>query len=127
MALRERLSDGEWDHSGYPGGSVVSLRWHWRDDKFLRLMGDELCFRIVVSDGAQQKEKWNQWYAALMGQNTAGIKIKKAKCKLGRRMGVAVLDGDYRRANEQGLLDLDLTVEVLKNAEKLMDAALQGG
>ncbi len=39
-------------------------------------------------------------------------------------MKVAVLDGDYRRMDASGLLDLDGTVEMLRMAETLMDAAL---
>jgi hypothetical protein len=36
---------------------------------------------------------------------------------------VAVLEGDYRQADEAGVLDLDRTVAVLKKAEVLLDAA----
>jgi hypothetical protein len=40
---------------------------------------------------------------------------------------VAVLDGDYRRTDAAGRLDLDRTVDVLRGAEALMDAALAAG
>ena len=40
-------------------------------------------------------------------------------------MGVAVLDeADYRQRNDRGLLDMTRTVEMLRRAEALMDAAL---
>ena len=39
-------------------------------------------------------------------------------------MTVAVLRRDYLQTNEQGLLDMDRTVAVLRKAEKLMNAAL---
>jgi hypothetical protein len=53
-----------------------------------------------------------------------GVKIKKVRRRLGKRMGVAVLDADYRQVNEQGILDLERTIVVLKTAERLIDAAL---
>lgn len=39
-------------------------------------------------------------------------------------MTVAVLDGDFRRTEAAGRLDLDRTVDVLRKGEALMDAAL---
>jgi len=40
-------------------------------------------------------------------------------------MKVALLDcDDYRQKNDQGLLDLDRTLDMLRRAEFLMDAAL---
>jgi hypothetical protein len=58
---------------------------------------------------------------------TGGISIVTPRRKLGRRMTVAVLDGDYRQGDERGLLDLPLTVATLRHAEALMDAALGVG
>lgn len=38
-------------------------------------------------------------------------------------MTVAILADDYRRADAQGLLDLQKTVQVLRDLESFMDAA----
>ena len=125
LTLQQWLGEGEWDQDGHPGGSSVAFRWHWRDGRFLRLLNDELCFRIEVENGSQQAAKWVEWSQALLNQaGAAGVKIKAAPRRLGRRMGVALLDGDYRRADAQGFLDIEQTVGVLKNAETLMDMVL---
>jgi hypothetical protein len=125
MALQRRLCEGNWETSGHPGGSALPFLWHRRDDKFMRLMKDELSFRIEVQDKSLQAAKWVEWNQALMQQDgTAGVKIKKAPRKLGQKMNVALLQDDYRQVNEQGLLDFDRTIGLLKRAEQLMDAAL---
>ena len=80
---------------------------------------------IEVPDESQRVTKWVEWKEALMNQmGTAGVKLNKTLRREGLRMAVAVLDGDYRQANDQGLLDFERTVEKLKQAEWLMDAAL---
>ena len=41
-------------------------------------------------------------------------------------MTVATLEGDYRQAGPNGLLDLEKTITLLRQAERLQDAAAQG-
>jgi hypothetical protein len=125
MALKERLGEGEWDDKGAPGGGAPAFRWHWRENKFLRVMQNELCFRIKVEDETQRPEKWSEWKSALEARSkTAGIEITFLVRRLGLHMGVAKLKEDYRQVDEKGLLDMEKTVDVLKKAEALMDAAL---
>src|SRR5262249_19072270 len=128
MALRQALGEGEWLHVGHAGGASPAFRWHKRGDKFLRLDKGKLGFKIEVGDEALRKARWLEWNRKLMAKDgTGGISIVTPRRKLGRRMTVAVLDGDYRQGDERGLLDLPLTVETLRNAETLMDAALGVG
>jgi hypothetical protein len=125
MALKEKLGDGDWDNRGHAGGGSLTFRWHSRDDKYLGLDGGELGFRIVVTDESQQQAKSNEWSQKLLAMDdTRGIKIKPSRLRLGKRMKVAILDGDYRHKDAGGLLDLDGTVETLRRAEALMDATL---
>jgi hypothetical protein len=125
-ALRKALGDGAWLDVGHGGGSTPTFRWHRRDDdKFLRLARGELAFKVEEVDETQQESKWREWNRALMERNGAhGIKIITPRRQFGKRMTVAVLDGDYRQTNDGGLLDFDGTVNVLQSAEKVMDAAL---
>jgi hypothetical protein len=125
MALQQRLGEGEWDYRGHAGGQSLAFRWHRKDNKFLRLMQEELCFRLEVPDEAQRVEKWRAWKAALVALNgAAGIPLTFPACRPGERMAVATFAGDYRQADEQGLLDMEKTVALLKKAEALMDAAV---
>jgi hypothetical protein len=125
MALKDKLGDGDWDHRGHAGGGSLTFRWHCLMERYLALHGAELGFRIVVADESQQEAKWSEWSRKLLAKNgITGIRIKQSRPRPGTRMKVAVLDGDYRRQDAGGLLDLAGTVETLRKAEGLMDAAL---
>ena len=124
-ALKDKLGEGDWADRGHRGGGSLTFRWHRKEDKYLRLDKDELAFCLEVTDAANRKMTRIAWARALMAKNgLGGITIESARRKLGKRMRVAVLKGDYRQKGERGLLDLDQTVETLKKAEALMDAAL---
>ena len=100
--------------------------WHWRGDKYLQLERAKLCFKINVPDDAQQTVKWLEWNHALMRFNgTAGIKVVKSRRKQGDCMTVAVLAADYRQPNDQGQLDFEKTVQILRDAGAFMDAAVR--
>jgi hypothetical protein len=125
MALKEKLGDGEWATRGHGGGGSLTFRWQRRDNKYLRLHEDELAFCLEVTDDLHQEAQSVEWKRKLMAKNgTAGISITTSRRKLGKRMTVAVLIGNYRQRDDRGLLDLDRTVERLQKAEVLMDAAL---
>jgi hypothetical protein len=70
--------------------------------------------------------KWIEWNQTLMAKTgTGGVSITPARRKMGSRMTVAVLNGDYRQLDGRGLLDFNRTVETLKKATALMDACLE--
>lgn len=117
--------DGDWDNRGHGGGGSLTFRWHSILDKYIGLDKGELGFRIAVADVAQQEAKWNEWSESLLAmKGAAEFTIKRSRLRLGKRMKVAVLIGDYRQKFEDGCIDLDRTVETLKKAEELMDSAL---
>jgi hypothetical protein len=125
IALKKQLGGGDWDNRGHSGGGSLTFRWKCSDDFYLGLDRGALHFRIIVADEAQRAAKWSEWNQRLMQMNgTFGIKVKSSRPRLGNRMKVAVLDRDYRTVSE-GRLDLDATIETLRKAKALMDAALK--
>lgn len=123
--LQQRLGEGEWDSRGAPGGGTPAFRWHWKDNKFLRLMHKELCFRIRVPEESERRAKWREWKDALKTlSESTGITLQFPPRRPGVHMGVATLEGGYLQADAHGLVDLEKTVQVLRKAEALMDAAL---
>lgn len=126
IALKEKLGDGDWANRGHGGGGSLTFRWNSPPDKYLGLYQGELSFRITVTDKSQQGPKWNEWCEMLLAQSeTMGIRIKRSRLKPGMRMKVAVLDGDYLQLQPDGRLDLNQTVETIRKAKALMDAAVQ--
>jgi hypothetical protein len=57
MALREKLGNGEWFHFRHGGGGTPTFRWHKRGDKFLRLGGGQLAFKVEAEDESDRKGK----------------------------------------------------------------------
>jgi hypothetical protein len=124
-ALRERLGDGEWAVRGHGGGGSLTFRWNRKGGKYLRLHEGELAFCLEVTEQTQRAARWAEWNRTLMARaGTVGIALSPARRKAGKRMTVAILDGDYRQQDGQGLIDLSRTVETLAKATALMDAAL---
>ena len=114
------------DRCGHGGGGSLGFRWHWRGDKFLRLDGSELAFKVETEDSSARKAKWCEWNRRLIEKTeTCGLTLVTPRRKLGRRMTVAVLAGDYRQTDAGGRLDLERTVGMLRKAEALMDTALE--
>lgn len=108
-----------------PSGGFMGFWWHWNGDKYLQLEDDQLCYKIMVEDKARQAVAWQAWHETFMDEiRGADLRITRPRRRQnGTWMTVAVLDGDYRRADENGVLDLDRTIAVLKKAEGLLDAA----
>lgn len=99
--------------------------WHWRGDKYLQLERAKLCFKINVPDKVHQTAKWLEWNHALMRHNgVSGGSVRRSKRKEGDCMTVAALGTDYRQPDSHGLLDFERTVQVLRDAESFMDAAV---
>lgn len=126
LALQQRLGEGDWKYVPNQRGGFMGFWWHWRGDKYLQLERAKLCFKINVADKAHQTAKWLAWNQDLIRLNgTSGVKVKKTRRKEGDCMTVAVLAADYRQADAQGRLDFEKTVQVLRDAEGFMDAALE--
>lgn len=122
--LQSRLEGGKWGYVPFPG-DFMGFHWHWRGNVYLQLEEKKLCFKLMVRDPAEQVAKWHDWHARLMAESsTSSLRLKRpARRSSGTFMTVALLDGEYRVAKPDGLIDLDATVTLLRNAERLVDAA----
>lgn len=125
LALQQRLGEGDWAYVPNKRGGFMGFWWHWRGDVYLQLEGPKLCFKLAAPEPAIRTARWTAWCEALLRANgTDGIRVEKARRREGDYMTVAVLPGDYRQADQDGKLDLDRTVSVLRNAEAFLAAAL---
>jgi hypothetical protein len=98
--------------------------WHVPGNKYLQLEEGKLCFKVETSDKARRFPEWSAWHeAVLLAARGRRLGVSPARRRLGTWMTVALMDGDYCRTNEQGLVDLERTVEVLRQAEGLLEAA----
>jgi hypothetical protein len=127
--LQERMGDGRWQEVFPPGQpGFMAMLWHWRGGKFLQLEEERLAFKIEVTDKARQKADRQAWRDAVVAAAaSAGLPVQPTPSRQGTWMTVARLDAaDYRVAGEGGLIDVARTIETLRKAEAIMDAALAG-
>lgn len=124
IELRKRIGDGEWGKTNNPQGGFWGFNWHWRGERYLQLEQEKLCFKIQVRDKTVRAHLWQDWHQSLMSKAPEfTLKIKRPSRRAdGTWMSVAVLD-EYRRCDERGIIDMDKTVTVLREAERLLDAA----
>ncbi len=125
VALQEAMGEGEWGYVNNRSGGFMGFWWHVKGDKYLLLAEDRLCFKIMVEEKAEQVARRDAWHSRLMtasGESKPTLR-KPTRRGTGIHMTVAVLEGDYRHADEREPLDLDATVAVLRQAERLLDAA----
>ena len=134
--LEEKLKAG-WSYVPNPSGGFLGLWWHRKnvggDDVYLQIEQEKLCFKIAVGDAKRRSERRRYWHDRIVAAGkAAGMKIAKpARFGSGQHMTVARLvgddgwqDRDWRQAGTDGKLDLAATLVVLRQAEKVLDAAV---
>lgn len=103
--------------------------WHWLDDSecspYLQLEQEKLCFKINVTEKANRVTLRGEWHERVIAESQKqGLSVKRpGRLGNGVTMTVAVLDGDYRVTNGQGVLDMGATRDVLRNAELVLKGA----
>jgi hypothetical protein len=127
--LQELMGEGRWQEVFPPGqAGFMAMLWHWRDGKFLQLEQERLAFKIEVTDKARQKADRQAWRdAVLSAAAAAGLPVQATPSRQGTWMTVARLDAaDYRVEGEGGVIDVARTIEAIRKAEAVMDAAMAG-
>ena len=90
-------------------------------DFYLQLEQHKLVFKLYVYQKAERNEARSIYRKYLFKKaEEMGIKISKFG-RLGKWMGVAKLDSDYRVDNIDGTLNVELTVQNLVRITKLLE------
>ena len=133
MFFQKELKDGDWQY--VPNRSEGFMGFYWHEKRvlggsvYLQLEESRACFKVSVDD-ATLKDKlkfgWNERILAAAKQLTnLTIRIvRPRKMRIGTWMTVALVDGDIRAENN-GLLDLQTSLERLREMELVLDAAVQ--
>jgi hypothetical protein len=100
--------------------------WHWKGKKYLQLENEKLCFKIEVKDKSRQAAEWEEWHRILAvesAKTTLPI-VRPGRRKSGTWMTVALLQCDYRQVDQNGILDMGKTLEVLRSVEAFLDTSV---
>lgn len=127
MKLKDLLGAGSWDYVANPSGGFLGFWWHFQGDdrceQYLQLEQNKLCFKIWVKNSDERRELRWEWYEKIKSTSKKfEINLKKPeRFGNGNYMTVCVYDGEYRVV-ENGVVNLQKTVDLLKCAEKILES-----
>ncbi len=129
--LQTKLQNGNWDYVANPSGGFLGFWWSWNFDKdcdhYLQLELEKLCFKIWVGDNWDKRKTRNYWHelitdcAANLGTDLTVS--KPPRFGNGNFMTVCIASNEYRITDEYGVIDLVKTINMLKDAEKIIEHA----
>lgn len=128
--IQRQLGDGEWGYVANPAGGFFGYWWHWQSDaesdQYLQIEQGSLCFKISVDDATKRSDLRSKWLPRVLeaGRNGNFPMVRPRRLGVGQTMTVALRDGEFRVLNSQGCLDVDATVNVLRRAAEVLDAAV---
>ena len=127
----DNITDINWRYVPNQAGGFLGF---WRydydavsgDEVYWQAEREKLCFKISVEDdGSWGERRWHWHERIVQAGESEGMTLKKpARFGSGKTMTVAILEGDWRQSGSDGRLDLEKTVEVLKKAERVLQAAV---
>lgn len=121
---------GNWGFVSNPRGGFEGFWWNFRRLEncrlHLQLEQDKLCIKIHVPTKQDQSRLRNKWYKKIMKEASHyELNITKpARFRAGNTMTTAVFGDDYRKSND-GLIDLNETIKLLKKAEHFLNSLIQ--
>jgi hypothetical protein len=127
LKLQEHL-EGEWAYIPNPNGGFHGY-WcysHGNDNfkQYLQIEEDTFCVKIKVADKTKRSSLRNLWSEKIIAafESSEINAIKPKHFGVGTYMTIAVL-GDCRVANQDGLIDIDKTVELIKQVDFVISEA----
>lgn len=127
--LKDNLDDGGWDYVANPSGGFMGYWWNFIDlDQctiYLQLENEKLCFKISVDQEENYSKIRNRWHRKVLeASKSSDLNIRKpARFGHGKQMTIAVLDGDYRQTDADKIIDLEETLNSLKEAVRILEAS----
>lgn len=121
-----RQMDGEsywWGRVNNPSKPFWGFGWNWVSIAGYLLEEGKLTIKITETDPSKQSHIRNHWHrvAASVAQQN-GVKLEKPKrFGKGKNMAVGQFSGEYRKTDENGLVDITATVAGLRQLEPLLD------
>ena len=129
----EDCLDADWEYVPNPRGGFLGFWWHWVNTKagdwlYLQLEikpedpeKQKLCFKVERGDDGGREARDNYHQAILAAGD--GKVIRPARMRVGRTMTVGVWEGDWLVFNAAARLDMHRTVDNLRKAERIVEAA----
>jgi hypothetical protein len=127
--LALQLREGSWDYVPQKNGGFMGFWWYWRDCEirgkkfktYLQLEEAKLCFKIVPNE-IDDAEEVRKYYRPLLFENAMkyGVELYQ-NGRIGKYMTVAALTQQYLQTDSQGCINLDGTVNLLRQLQNITE------
>jgi hypothetical protein len=139
LALYEKKNELETENNSNWGkvvnsaGSFYGFWWYFTEVNkeyrvYIQLEYQKLCFKIEILTNERHKDIRNQAVneieTAITSLNIKGFSMEKTRMKIGKTMTIMRLIDDYRFFDINGRIDMNKTIEKLRDAEQVFDQAL---
>lgn len=127
QVLRDELGSGHWGYVPNQQGGFLGYYWHYRQvdgcEVYLQLEQETLCFKVKVQNESDYSRLRNQWHSRVVeaSEHHPIDVVKPGRFGYGEHMTVAIYPDDYRTTDEGEVIDIQSTVERLKQAESLVE------
>ena len=120
---------GNWEYVSNAAGGFLGFWWNWKYSKidgkefefYLQLEQDKFVFKLYAYKENERTEI-RDFYRKHLYKKAKELNISISQFgRLGAYMGIAKLNSEYRKTNENGLLDFEATVENLKGLMELIN------
>jgi len=128
--IQTTLGQGNWDYVSNANGGFLGFWWHFTGDEicevYLQMEQKKFCFKIVPPADQDRSRLGNEWSARIINQGANhGLRATRpSRIRSGDYMTVAVLTEEFRMVNDNGLIDLAATIEILRAAQCVVDECL---
>lgn len=128
-SVLSKYINGNWNYVPNRAGGFLGFWWHHKRIKndifdiefYLQLEQNKLTFKLI-SFNKYQRVKSRDYYRNTLFKKAKELDVDIVRFgRLGKHMGVAKLNSEYRITNENQLLDLQATVENLKRLMQLIN------
>ncbi len=119
---------GNWDYVPNASGGFLGFWWNWNHKKlgdeefdfYLQLEYNKLVFKLEAYK-PENRKVLRDYYRSKLYPKAKEMDISLHQFgRIGRWMGVARLNNDYRQVNSHGQIDLNATIKYLNEIEKLI-------
>ena len=126
--ISNKLGEGNWDYVPQKNGGFLGFWWYWNEDKYngieyeyyLQLEHHKFCFKIAV-DNDDKNNSYNirNHYREKLFEKMKEYNIEiYQNGRIGKYMTVAALSEPYIKTDNKGFLDIDKTIELVKQIQK---------
>jgi hypothetical protein len=120
---------GNWEYVSNKSGGFLGFWWNWYYSKvdgkefeyYLQLEQEKFVFKLNVYAENERREV-RDFYRKNLYKKATELNIDISQFgRIGKYMGVAKLNSEFRITNENGLLNIQETIENMKRIMKLID------